>query len=418
MNQTNKESLLGNTRALDLTDDKGFLCGKILGELGCDVIKIEPPGGDPARRIGPFHHDTPHPEKSLLWLAYNTSKRSITLSIESKDGMEIFRRLVKTADFIIESFPPGRMDNMGLGYPELSRIDPRIILTSITPFGQNGPYRDYKAPDIVGVALGGLLYMTGDPDRPPVRIGLPQAYLHAAAEAAVGTMIAYYHRERIGEGQWVDVSIQHSLISTLANFIPIWEQRGIISQRVGSYRTGLTAGARQRQVWRCKDGYVCFGILAGTVPRSNRSMVEWMDSEGMADEYLKEMNWDNFDMFTLTQEIQDRIEEPISRFFLKHTKEELYEEAIRRRIMLYPVSTPQDLMENPQLKSRDFWVEVEYPHLKDTIKTPGAFVKASETPCQIKYPAPCIGEHNQEIYQGELSFSEEELVFFKQAGVI
>ena len=147
-------------------------------------------------------------------------------------------------------------------------------------------------------------------------------------------------------------------------------------------------------------------------------MVKWMDSEGMADEYLKEMNWDTFDMATLTQEIQDRIEEPISRFFLNHTKEELYEGAMKRHILLYPVSTPKDLMENPQLKSRDFWVEVEYPHLKDTIKTPGAFVKASETPCRIKCPAPCIGEHNEEIYQGELGCSKEELVLFKQAGVI
>ena len=418
MNQTSGQSLLGHTRALDLTDDKGFLCGKILGELGCDVIKIEPPGGDSSRGIGPFHNDIPHPERSLFWIAYNSSKKSITLRIETKDGKEIFRRLAKTADFIIESYAPEYMDSLGLGYSGLSRINPRIIFTSITPFGQNGPYRDYKAPDIVGVALGGLLYMTGDPDRPPVRIGFPQSYLHAAAEASVGTMIAYYHRERTGEGQWVDASMQHSLISTLANFIPIWEHRGVISQRVGSYRTGLTAGAKQRQIWQCKDGYVCFGILAGTVPRSNRNMVEWMDNEGMADEFLKEMNWDTFDMATLTQEIQDKIEGPIGRFFLKHTKAELYEGAMKRHILLYPVSTPKDLMENPQLKSRDFWVEVEYPHLKDTIKTPGAFVKASETPCGIKRPAPCIGEHNEEVYHGELGFSHKDLILFKQAGVI
>jgi crotonobetainyl-CoA:carnitine CoA-transferase CaiB-like acyl-CoA transferase len=190
----NPDSLLSPFRALDLTDEKGFLCGRILGDLGADVIKIEKPGGDPARDIGPFYHDIPDPEKSLFWFAFNANKRGITLDIENPDGQEIFKQLVKSADFAIESFPPGYMDSLGLGYLALSEINPKIILTSITPFGQTGPYKDYKASDLIAMAMGGQMYLCGDPDRPPVRVSFPQAYCHAGAQGAMGTMIAHIHR--------------------------------------------------------------------------------------------------------------------------------------------------------------------------------------------------------------------------------
>src|SRR3990170_3305135 len=164
------EGMLSPYRVLDLTDEKGLLCGKILGDLGADVIKIERPGGDPARRIGPFYHDEPHPEKSLFWFAFNTSKRGITLNIETADGQEIFKRLVQTADFVIETFPPGYLAKLGLGYSDLEKINPGIILVSITPFGQTGPYKDWKGADIVAWATGGDMAPWGEPDRPPIRI--------------------------------------------------------------------------------------------------------------------------------------------------------------------------------------------------------------------------------------------------------
>ncbi len=171
--------MLEGYRALDLTDEKGFLCGKILAELGVDVIKVEKPGGDPARKIGPFWHDQADPEKSLYWFAYNSSKRGITLDLETEEGKRIFRDLVKTADFVIESFAPGDMDKLGFGYSELSRIKKDIILTSITPFGQKGPYSHYQASDLVVMGMAGELFMTGDSDRRPVNMSLPQACLHA-----------------------------------------------------------------------------------------------------------------------------------------------------------------------------------------------------------------------------------------------
>ncbi len=190
--------MLEGCRALDLTDEKGFLCGKILAELGVDVIKVEKPGGDPSRKIGPFWHDQNDPEKSLYWLAYNSSKRGITLNLETEDGKWIFRELVKRSDFVIESFAPGQLDALGFGYEELSRIKRNIILTSITPFGQKGPYSHYQASDLVVMGMAGQLFLTGDPDRPPVNISIPQACIHNGADAAVGSLIAYKIKKKTG----------------------------------------------------------------------------------------------------------------------------------------------------------------------------------------------------------------------------
>jgi crotonobetainyl-CoA:carnitine CoA-transferase CaiB-like acyl-CoA transferase len=416
----NNEPMLSPFRALDLTDEKGFLCGQILGGLGVDVIKIEPPGGDPARNNGPFYHDIPDPEKSLYWFAYNLNKRGITLNIQTADGRELFKRLSQSADFVIESFPPGYMDELGLGYSSLSQINPRIVMTSITPFGQTGPYEDYTASDIVSMAMGGSMYTTGNPDRAPIRISFPQAYLNAGLAAAMATMVAHYHREVTGEGQHVDTSIQASVALLLENAIPMWELNKVNVRRSGSFLAARAAGgANYQMVWPCKDGYVSFHMLGGPVgAKTNRAITELMNEEGMAPDYMVEMDWEAFDMAQQTPEFQAHLEAPIAKFFMSHTKAELYERAINRRIMLYPVSTPKDILEDVQLRSREFWVEVEHPELDTTINYPGSPLKASETPCQIPRRAPLIGEHNLEIYQGELGLSLEELTSLRQAKVV
>lgn len=411
------EAALEGYRALDLTDDKGFLCGRILGDLGVDVIKVEPLGGEPSRRIGPFYNDIPDPEKSLYWFAYNANKRGITLDIESADGREIFKRLVKTAHFVIESFPPGYMDKLGLGYSSLSQINPAIIMTAITPFGQTGPYSNYKAPDIVGMAMCGLMYLCGDPDLPPVRISFPQAYLHAGADAAVGTIIAHYYREMTGEGQWVDVSMQEAAFLTTLNVPPFWELNRVIVKRVGPLRAGLSTVAL-RQVWPCKDHYVIFPVFGGLLgANTNRNLTQWMDSEGMADDFLKGIDWNTFDMWQISQEDWNHFESLLTNFFQRHTKQELYRGALKRDIMIYPVSTSADIAEDEQLQSRGYWLPVEHSELGETIVYPGAAVKASLTPIQTRQRAPLIGEHNQEIYK-ELGLSETELITLKQGGTI
>lgn len=406
-------------RALDLTDEKGFLCGKMLGDLGVDIIKIEKPGGDTARNIGPFYHDIPHPEKSLFWLAFNNNKRGITLNIESSDGKEIFKRLVKKADFVIESFPPGYMERLGLGYSELSKVNQRIVMTSITPFGQFGPYKDYKASDLTTMAMSSYMYLHGNPDRPPVRVSFPAAFVNAGGQAALGTMIAHYHREITGEGQHVDVSAQASVSLWLMNARLFWDLNKEQIGRAGPFRKGLSTKGKHRMIYRCKDGYVCFALMAGaTGAKTNQLLTKWLDEEGLAPDALKNKDWELFDMATVTQEELDLIAESLGKFCQRHTKDELYRGAHARQIMLLPVYTTKDIAEDAQLKARDFWEEVEHPELGDTIAYPGAFVKMSETPCSIRCRAPMIGEHNEEIYQNELGFSKEELIIMKQAGII
>lgn len=413
------EAMLSPYKSLDLADYKGFLCGKILADLGADVIKIEPPGGCPSRNIGPFYRNIPHPERSLYWFAYNAGKRGITLDIETAQGEDILKKLAAKADFIIESFSPGYLDSLGLGYEALQQVNPRLIMTSITPFGQSGPYKDYKATDLVGMAMGGLMYLTGDSDRPPVRISFPQAYLHAAADAACGTLLAHYHRELTGQGQHVDVSMQQSVVWTMMNARPFWELTGTSLKRVGPFRAGLSSGSIQRQTWSCRDGAVTFIVMGGAGGAgTNRALVEWMDEEGMADEELRGIDWDAFDMAAASREFHQRIEEKIGRFFAAHTKEELFVEAVKRRIMLYPVSTPADIALSPQLIAREYWVEVEHAELGACISYPGAFLKSSEAPCSLRRRAPLIGEHNQEVYQQELGLSNEQLAALREASVI
>ena len=417
--------MLSPYRVLDLAGEEGLFCGKLLGDLGADVIKIERPAGDPARNIGPFYHDEPHPEKSLYWFAFNTSKRGITLDIETVDGQGIFRRLASEADFVIESFPPGYMDRLGLGYTALEKINRGIIMVSITPFGQTGPHKDYKAPDLVVWAMGGHMYPSGHPDSPPVRISHhSQAHLHAGSEAAVGAMLALCQRTTTGEGQHVDVSIQESLAQATYMYTSTWDMVGTNRQRQGGLfftYTKTDKGDREirlRRVWPCKDGYVMWFFLGGARWRRNPVLVEWMDSEGMADDFLKGFDWEAFDVRISEQELIDRLERPTARFFQSHTRAELWEGAVKHRTMVYPVATTGDILDSIQLAAREFWVDLEHPELGTTIKYPGAFTKALDAPPKLSRRAPRIGEHNQEIYEKELGLSKEEIVMLKQARVI
>jgi len=419
------EGMLSPCRVLDLTDEKGLLCGKLLGDLGADVIKVERPSGDPARNIGPFYHDEADPEKSLFWFAFNASKRGITLDIETADGRAIFKKLVKTADFVIESFPPGYMDKLGLGYPELEKLNPGIILVSITPFGQTGPYKDYKVSDIVAWAMGGYMYQWGDPDRPPVRISHhSQAYLEAATEAAAGAIAALYHQELTGEGQQVDVSIQECVAWYTHYFTGVWDAQKRKQPRGTGMPQAYNLDIPITRLWPCKDGYVSW-VWWGQGKRSSPPfaewLAEWMESKGMAADFIREWDWDIAGYMSLTQEVVDSIEEPTGKFFMAHTRAELLEGALKRHVQLYPVSTPEDIMKGTpsvQLTARDYWVELEHPELGASITYPGAFAYTSAVLPRVSRRAPLIGEHNQEIYERELGIPREQLQMLKQAGVI
>jgi len=409
---------LAQYRVLDLTDDKGYLCGRILADLGADVIKLEQPSGDSGRRVGPFYHDDLSPEKSLHWFAYNANKRSITLNIDNAKGQGIFLKLVRKSDVVLESFPPGYLDRLGLGYINLCEELPSIIMTSITPFGQESAWKHFKASGLVGAAVGGMMYITGDPQREPLRVGSPQSYLHASADAAVATLIALYHRELTGEGQHIDCSMLKSWICTIGNTIPFWELNKRVMCR-DLYQSSMAPQAKLRQIWRCKDGFVCFALMAGASgAKTNRAICKWMEELRENDDFLRQFNWDELDFATLTQELLDKLEAPFEKFFAKRTKKELFERALELDLQVAPISTPEDLLDNKHLHARGYWQKVEHPELGEAITYPGAFVTFSDiTPRPIKR-APLIGEHNDEIYKDELRISQQELEDLYEKGIV
>jgi len=412
--------MLSCYRVLDLTNERGFICGRALSDLGADVIKIERPGGDPARSIGPYYRDTVHPEKSLYWFAFNGNKRSITLDIERADGQEILKKLVKTADVLIESFEPGYMDTQGLGYSVLSQINPMMVMTSISSFGQKGPYREYKASEIVLWALSGMMYMVGDPDRPPLLSSYPHAYLFGAMQGAIGTVVALYQREMIGRGQQVDASAQMSLVWTTGLEVQgTWELFRQIFKREGRMRLRTGTGVRTPILWRCKDGDVGFFMLLGVnFIKANTALVEWIESDGMDSGIMGQIDWKKMGWDEITEDVACQINAILTKFFSRHTKQELYEGAIKRGIQIVPALTAKETREFPQLAARGYWVEIEHPELETTITYPGGFIKSTEMTCGIRRRAPLIGEHNEEIYKKELGLSAEELTVLKQSGII
>jgi len=410
--------MLNHLRALDLADAKGFLCGKILADLGVNVIKVERPGGDPSRAIGPFWGGKPDPEKSLNWFAYNSNKKGITLDIEKAKGREIFKKLVSTSDFVLESYPSGYLDKLGLSYEYFHKMHQKLIWASITPFGADGPYRDFKDADIVVMGLSGTLYQTGEADGPPVHISIPQAALHAGADAAVGCMVAYYHREKTGLGQRVDVSMQQSAAWFQANSIPTYELNGAILKRAGAFRAGMSSQVAQRQVWPCRDGYVFFNVIGGrTGAKTLSALVAWMDEEKLATEFLLHLDWDNFDMFTVTQDVMNRISGPVGEFFLGHTRKELLMGAVPRGVSIGPLSSMQDLLDDENLKARDYWTRLEHAELGTSITYPKEYIRSSLMDFSTRSRAPLVGEHNNEIYK-ELGLSEQDLNSLETNGII
>ena len=411
--------MLSNITVIDLADAKGAFCSRLLGDMGASVIKIEKPGGDPDRNEGPFFHDEVHPEKSLSWFALNVNKKSITLNLETRDGKHLFKRLAEKANVVVESYAPGFIDSLGLGYSTLKEINPSIIMTSITAYGQSGPYSGYKASDLTAMAMSGLMYMTGDPDHPPVRIGSPQAYYHAGLHGALGTTLALLHQKKYQEGQLVDVSVQQSILLANMNALRFWEFNNINIKRAGEFIFRPFSGVMQRQTWPCKDGYVCFSIIGGTIgTRRMTLLVEWMDSEGMAPEFLKTKDWTTLDFMTMEQEELDRLSAPIAEFFRSKTKQELSEEAAKRGISLFPQSKPKELLDSEQLMDRNYWQHLYHPELDAELTYPGPWIKPSKTPLSIRHRPPRIGEHNHDVYVHMLGLSEKDLAILKYMNVI
>jgi benzylsuccinate CoA-transferase BbsE subunit len=401
---------LDGLRVLDLAGPMGLYCGKLLADLGADVIRVEPPDGGPVRRLGPFFEDTPDIERSLFHWHFNANKRGITLDLEKSEGAALFRRLAVRSDVVIETFKPGWLGDLGLGYRDLAAEHPGIIVASITPFGQSGPYNHYEGEELIGQAAGGLLWMCGWPDRPPVMMGGGPALHQASTEGAAATLIALEMREYTGTGQHVDVSVQACMPLTLMTSMPQYYTLGELRKpRVGDFHGSAING-----MFKCSDGYADFrfGGRAGQWD----SVVAWMDAAGMAEDLGEERFKDP--AYRREAEVFHHIDDVFQRFIVRFTREEAVDTAQRMGMWSGAVYTVEDMLRDPQLEARDFFVEVEHENFGRSFTYPGPPFVMSETPVRRPTRAPLLGEHNAEIYESELGLPRREVDSLRAAGVV
>ena len=386
----------------------GVYCGKLMADMGADVIKVEPLGGDSMRRIGPFlGQQQGHKERSLHWLHFNTNKRSITLDINTADGGSILRRLACGADVLLESYPAGHMESLGLGYDGLESENPGLVYASITPFGQSGPHKDFKASDLVGLAMGGYLYVTGWPHTPPTRLWGSQAYHTVSNRAYIAILLALYHRLATGLGQRVDVSMQEAVAATTEHVNTAYNYEG-----VPAVRCGFRHGGQFIATWRCKDGYVS---ITTNTQQAWDDLRDWMDRDGMAGDLMDEKYGDRF---ILRGDLSQHIEELIQKWALLHTRKDISDWGQTRHHPWGPVVTEGEILGNPQLWDRGFFVEHQQADSETALVYPGAPYKFSRSSWQLRHAAPDEGQHNRDIYCGELGFTASDLEALARTGVI
>jgi len=388
--QENREAILSRYRVLDLAGEKGMFCSRLLADMGAGVIRVEEPGKDSAR--------------SDWFGETNVGKLDITLILGVRQGQEIFKRLVKTADVVVESYQPGYLERLGLGYSELSKVNPRLVMASITGFGQIGPYRDYKSCDMVASALGGQMYVCGEPQSPPLKPFGNQTYYTACLFAAIGVLLALQKRHASGKGQHIDISLQECVASTLDHVLVRYFSESMIAKRQGSLHWNNAF-----RIFPCQDGYILLTLF-----RRWQMVVEWLDSEGMAED-LTDEKWQ--DREKRLQQL-GHIIEVLERWTKSHTVAELVEKGQLMHLPWAEVTSIPGLVDSPQLKERGFFVEVEHPQSGKKYELHGAPVKMSRSPWQVGGRVPELGEHNMDIYHEELGLSVEAIDALIKEGVI
>lgn len=400
---------LADIRVVEFCDEIGSYCGKLLADLGADVIKVEPPGGGWQRHTPPYFRDEEGVDTSLQFWVHNTSKRSVVLDLESEEGRRLAKRLALTAQVVLEDFPPGYLAERGLGYEELRSAKPSLVYTSITGFGQFGPHARYAYSDIVGQAMGGVMTLAGEPDDPPNMIVGNQANICASIDAAQGTLLALLYAERTGKGQHVDVSAQEAISMAQETAMQTWDL-----QKRNRVRTGekgmLPVSLPGWGVYQAKDGWVQLMVLA-PAGKDFPALVDWMRERGMAadlDEEPYASLCQNLNMPFLTQLMGNpeaaanvlpqlaHIQELVKAFVRTLGAVEAYEEGQRRQLLIGLVSTPKHLAENAQLRARNWYRPVEIDWLGATVEFPGPPYRLSETPARIGRP-PRLGEHTEAI---------------------
>jgi crotonobetainyl-CoA:carnitine CoA-transferase CaiB-like acyl-CoA transferase len=438
------DAALSDLRVLDLAGEIGVYATKLLADLGADVIRIEHPDGDPLRDIGPFWHDEAAADRSLSFLNNNTNKRSITLDIAQPEGRALFEKLVATADVVVETFAPGYLDSIGLGYAALCKIKPDIILTSVTGFGQDGPHSHYRWSDVVGVAMSGMMTLAGDKDDPPNMPVPSQGYTGASIQAAAGTMMAVVHRDNSGEGQHIDVSMQEANSINQETAMQTYDMTKEIRRRTGS-RGAIPIDIAGIGVYECTDGQV-FSYLGTPGGAPWTAMLDWMNREGMAEDLndepyvtlIRKLQLSFLTALARPDELQKHLDDfggrvksvgellPLlmhlhqvfGRFCASMSKWTLYEEGQKQRLMFGIVSTPEDLAKNPQLAARGWYQDVRHDHLGATVRYAGPPYRLSETPWSLRRRPPLPGEHNIEVYVEELGVPAGEVERLRAAGVV
>jgi len=379
----------------------GPYCSKLLADLGAEVIKIEePPMGDAARRRGPYPGDIPNPEASGLFLYLNTNKLGITLNIATATGYRLFQELIRDADIFIEDCWPRQAKALRLDYESLRTINPKLIVTSITPFGQNGPYSDYKAHHLNlyhGSGHSSFFYTTEESAREPVKAGGYLGDYDAGLIAAVGTLSAALARRRTGQGQHIDVSRQEALVA-----LERVDTARFANDPQPQSRPGMLGG-----LLRCKDGYITLTVNQDHQWQGLMQFMgnpEWSQREELRDELGRGQH---------RHEIQPHLEE----WMLQHTRDEIYHGAQGHSAPVGPVRTAEEVMQWEQARQRDFFAEIQHP-VAGTLPYPTAAYRMSKTPWQARRPAPLLGQHNEEIYCQRLGYSRQELVTMRATGII
>ena len=398
------KGLFQGIRILDLADEKASFCSKLLADLGACVIKVEKPGGDSSRKIGPFWHNLPLPERSLSFQYNNTNKLGITINLGHPAGREIFIELVKRTDAVIETFPPGYLETLGLGFEVLNEINPGVILVSVTSFGQNGPRSQYKSCDLVASAFGGQMYVSGLPSTPPLKPFGEQSYYTASLYAAVAILLAIQKRVLTGKGDHIDISLQEAVVSTLEHVMVRYFYERVVPQRQGGLHWN-----RSFCILPCMDGHIVI-----TLSRQWETLVEWLDSEGMAED-LKD---DRYKEEGYRLGHSDHIIEVLERWAKTHTTKELFELGQLMSFPWAPVCSPMEVLDNPQLKARQFFIDVDHPEIDTSLKCPGTPYQFSTSSSSRWKRAPLIGEDNMQVYQAELGLSEKEIKRLSSIGAI
>lgn len=386
--------MLSPYRVLDLTDQRGEIAGMILGDLGADVIKVEPSGGCSARDVGPFLDDVVPSDRSLNFQAFNRNKRSIVLDLAHSPDRDTFFSLVRSADFVLESAPPGELAAVDIDFATLRELNPRIVHVQITPYGSDGPAAKRAASDLTISAMGGQAALQGTPDRPPVRISVPQVWRHTGTEAAAAALIAHRRMLMSGQAQCVDVSAQCVMTWTTMNAMDAFAIQGFDFERMGS-TVQLGTGSLD-PLFACADGH----LVAVPWGRELAPLLAHMLGEEVVDASWLEEDWETFDMrVALGEETRftaDEVRGALAKFYLRHTKSELYQLGLETGATLAPVNSVADLLEFDQLQARGAWESLDLPN-GQRVRTPGVFVHANTAPLSIRRRAPRLDEHGEEI---------------------